>query len=190
MSTSHVLYFLFLLSIGAGRLLEMRVSQRNRRLLLDQGAQAVPEKFFGAMVALHIGILVGSLIEVIAFVRPFLPALAIPMLILFALCNLIRWWVIQTLAGHWNVKVIDSRALGVVSSGPYRYLRHPNYSAVFLELIAVPLVHTAFLTALIGALLHVWVLSRRVRIEESVLLANPDYQASMGDKARFIPGVF
>ena len=62
--------------------------------------------------------------------------------------------------------------LGVVTCGPYRFVRHPNYVAVFVELVALPLVHGAYLTAIAGALLHVVVLRRRIALEESVLMAD------------------
>jgi methyltransferase len=135
-------------------------------------------------------VLVGAFLEVAALNRPFIPAIGYPALIVFALCNVLRWWVIRSLAGHWNVKVVDSSALGVVTRGPYRYVRHPNYTAVFLELLVIPLVHTAIITAVVGTLLHLWVLYHRIRTEERVLLANAAYRTAMGAKPRFIPGLF
>src|SRR5204863_108279 len=76
---------------------------------------------------------------------------------------------------------------GVVTGGPYRWIRHPNYVAVFVELLALPLVHGAWLTALAGAALHVPVLRRRLALEESVLAADPVYRDLMGRKPRFVP---
>lgn len=188
--TSQFLYFLFLLAVGAGRLIEMGISRRNQARLIANGARSIPEPRFPAMVALHTGVLIAALLEVILFNRPFIPLVGIPALIVFALCNLLRWWVIRTLAEHWNVRVMDSSALGVVTTGPYRYVRHPNYAAVFLELLAIPLIHSAWLTALIGTVLHVAVLRGRLRVEEGILSGNPEYQQKMGGKARFVPGVW
>jgi methyltransferase len=85
---------------------------------------------------------------------------------------------------------MQSAQLGVVTRGPFRFIRHPNYAAVFIELVALPLIHTAWLTALVGAAGHVWVLSRRLAVEEPVLLANPAYRAAMAHKPRFLPGLF
>ena len=101
-----------------------------------------------------------------------------------------RWWVIRTLGEHWNVQVVDSTRLGVVSSGPFRFVRHPNYAAVFAEMIALPLIHTAWITAVAGALAHAVVLRQRLSTEERVLAANPDYRAAMAGKPRFLPGLF
>ncbi len=141
------------------------------------------------MVALHAGVLICAGAEVIVLHRPLIPALAIPMAILFALSNALRWWVIRTLRGHWNVQVVDSARLGVVTAGPYRWIRHPNYVAVFVELIALPLIYTAWVTAVCGALCHVWVLHERLAVEDPVLLADPAYRAAMGGKPRFLPGL-
>ena len=77
--------------------------------------------------------------------------------------------------------------LGVVTAGPYRFVRHPNYVAVFVELLALPLVHGAYLTAVAGTLLHLLILRRRVSLEESVLMADEGYRRAFADKPRFIP---
>jgi methyltransferase len=98
--------------------------------------------------------------------------------------------VIRSLGEHWNVQVVDSTRLGVVTSGPFRYVRHPNYAAVFSELLALPLIHTAWITAIAGAIAHIGVLAQRLSTEEPVLLANPDYRAAMSGKPRFLPGLF
>jgi methyltransferase len=82
---------------------------------------------------------------------------------------------------------MDSLALGVVTGGPYRFVRHPNYVAVFVELAALPLVHGAYLTAILGATVHVWVLRQRIGAEEAVLHADPAYRTAMAAKPRFVP---
>jgi methyltransferase len=186
---SIVVYILFLAAVGLGRLAEMGISRRHQRALAARGAQKVAEPHFRWMVLLHGGVLVAAALEVGLLERPLIPALAAAMIGLFVLSNALRWWVIRTMAEHWNVQVVDSLGLGVVTHGPFRWIRHPNYLAVFVELLAVPLIHTAWLTALLGGLAHIWVLRRRIVVEEAVLLANPDYRAAMGHKPRFIPRV-
>jgi methyltransferase len=100
--------------------------------------------------------------------------------------NALRIWSIRTLGAHWNVRVVDSAAFGVVSTGPYRFIRHPNYLAVFVELAFLPLVQGAWITAALGTALHVAVLRRRIVLEESVLFGDSAYVASMGHKPRFL----
>jgi methyltransferase len=187
LSASLPAFSALVVAVGVGRLLELGVSQRRRRALAARGARPVEEPHFRAMVLLHAGILVGALAEAWLTRRPLLPGLAIPALGLVLAANALRWWVIVTLGPHWNARIMDSLGLGVVTDGPFRWIRHPNYVAVFVELAALPLVHTAYLTALLGAGAHVWVLWHRIRAEEAVLLSDPTYRVRMGDKPRFLP---
>ena len=174
-------------AVGVGRLLEMRLSRRHQRALAARGFSRERERAFPFMVALHTAVLVGAALEVVFARRPFLVALGVPALAVFMLANLLRWWVIRSLAEHWNVQVVNALPLGVVTTGPFRWVRHPNYVAVFLELLALPLVHGAYLTAIAGAVLHSAVLARRISFEERFLMADASYRAFMGGKPRFIP---
>ena len=185
---SSTTFFLGLcVAVGACRLIEMTISRRHQRALGAKGAALIPEPLFGAMVALHTGVIAGAALEVVALRRPYLAAIGVPALALVVLANLLRFWVIATLGVHWNVRVVRSMPLGVVTAGPYRFVRHPNYVAVFVELLALPLVHGAYLTAVAGTLLHLLILRRRVSLEESVLMADEGYRRAFADKPRFIP---
>ncbi len=190
MDVSVTAFLCLLAAVAVIRLAEMRVSRRHQAQLMAQGARKIPERHFRWMVVLHAGVLAGAALEVIFLRRPFFPVLAGTMGTLFILANLVRWWVIRTMKAQWNVEVMESAGLGVVTRGPFRFIRHPNYAAVFTELLALPLIHTAWLTALLGAAGHVWVLSRRLAVEEPVLLADPAYRAMMAHKPRFFPGLF
>lgn len=187
---SQIAFLALLAAVGAGRLIELGISRRNQKRMRAGGARLVPDFHFLWMVLWHGGILLGAAAEVIFLRPPFLPALAVPMMLLFVFSNLLRWWVIRALAVHWNVQVMDSASLGVVSHGPYRWIRHPNYVAVFLEVVSLPLLHTAWRTALVAGVVTVFVVSRRLAVEEAVLLQNPAYREAMGAKPRFLPGLF
>ena len=187
MPTATVLFMLLVAAVGVCRLLEMRLSRRHQRALAERGAPVLAEPVFRAMVALHTGVLVAAVVEVLALGRPAAAAVAIPALIAVGLANALRFWVIATLGVHWNVRVVPSMPLGVVTSGPYRFVRHPNYVAVFVELVALPLVHGAYLTAIAGAALHVVILQRRIRLEEATLMADAGYRAAFAHKPRFVP---
>jgi methyltransferase len=190
MELSVILFLALLLAVAAMRIVELRISKRHQREMTSRGAEKAKDPIFPWMAMFHTLVLMAAAAEVVFLHRPLLPALAIPMLVLFVLANIIRWWVIRTLGEHWNVEVMDSTRLGVITTGPFRYVRHPNYAAVFVEMIALPLVHTAWITALVGAIAHVIVLSVRLCAEERVLFANPDYAAAMSSKPRFLPGLF
>jgi methyltransferase len=183
-------YLTLLAMVGIGRLAELRISRRNQRQLEKQGVRKVSEPHFRWMVLLHGGVLAGAAVEVTMLHRPLIPALAIPMAVLFVLANILRWWVMGTLAEHWNVEVMASSRVGVVTSGPYRWIRHPNYVAVVIELFALPMMHTAWITALAGTAANLEILRRRLDVEEDVLMADATYRAAMGTKPRFLPRLF
>ena len=190
MDISVIAFLALLVAVAALRLVELRISKQHQREMLGRGAAKVDEPRFRWMVALHTLVLIGAALEVVFLHRPFIPVLAAVMFVIFLAANAVRWWVIRTLGEHWNVQVVDSTRLGVVTSGPFRFVRHPNYAAVFAEMIALPLIHTAWITALVGTVAHIVVLSQRLSTEERVLFANPDYRAAMSGKPRFLPGLF
>jgi len=88
------------------------------------------------------------------------------------------------------VEVMESSRVEVVSSGPYRWVRHPNYVAVVMEIFSLPMIHTAWITAVVGTLADLEILRRRIKVEDSFLMSNPAYRISMGEKPRFLPRVF
>ncbi|HVV51072.1 MAG TPA: isoprenylcysteine carboxylmethyltransferase family protein [Polyangia bacterium] len=184
---STAFFLVLCAAVGGCRLVELTISRRHQRALAEKGAAPLPEPIFRAMVAVHTGVIAGAALEVLALHRPYVAALGLPALALVVLANLLRFWVIATLGVHWNVRVVRSMPLGVVTSGPYRFVRHPNYLAVFVELAALPLVHGATLTAAAGTLLHAVILRRRVALEESVLMADEGYRRAFAGKPRFLP---
>jgi methyltransferase len=116
---------------------------------------------------LHTGLLAGCLVE--AAYRPFIPALGWTMLAVVLLSQGLRWWCIALLGHQWNTRVIVVPGLHLVARGPYRWIRHPNYVAVVAEGIALPLVHTAWITALVFTVLNVPLLAVRIRCEDAAL---------------------
>ena len=188
---TRVEYLLLLALVAIGRLIELRVSLRNRRGLVALGAAPVPEACFPFMVAVHAGVLGSAAAEVWFLRRPFIAPLAITMAIVFVLANALRWWVIRTLDAYWTVVVVDSAPLGgVVTGGPYRWIRHPNYVAVIAELFSLPMIYTCWITAIWGTLANAEILRRRLKTEEAVLIENPQYVTEMAWKPRFFPRLF
>lgn len=183
-------YILLLVVVGIGRLAELVISRRNQRQLEKQGVRKIHEPLFRVLVLLHGSILVSAGLEVLFLRRPLIPALAISMAIIFILSNVLRWWVIWSMAGHWNVEIMDSARVGVVSSGPYRWIRHPNYVGVVLEVFSLPMMHTAWITAIFGTLGYMEIIRHRLKLENGALLANPEYRLVMGGKPSFFPRVF
>jgi methyltransferase len=190
MELSATLFSSLLAGVAVERIVELRISQRHQQALARRGIEKRPDPHYRWMVLLHGGVLVSAAVEVLAAHRPFIPSLAAPMAALFLLATLLRWWVIRTLGVHWNVEVMESARLGVVSNGPFHWVRHPNYLAVSVELVALPLIHTAWITAIAATAVNTWVLSHRLRVEEQALDAAPGYRAAMSGKPRFLPRLF
>jgi methyltransferase len=165
--------------VGVERLAELIIARSNMRWSLARGGIVVGRGHYRPMVALHTGLLVGCLLEVWLGGRPFVPALGWPMLSLVAAAQGLRWWCITTLGRQWNTQVIVVPGLPRVTRGPYRFrwLHHPNYVAVAVEGAALPLVHTAWLTALAFAVLNAALMVVRIRCEEAAL----KMYASIGD---------
>ena len=190
MELSVYLFLALLLAVAALRILELRISRRHQQQMSRRGALKVRDPYFRWMAMFHTLVLAGAAVEVVFLHRPLIPVLAVPMSALFLAANVVRWWVIRTLGEHWNVQIMNSTGLGVVTTGPFRYVRHPNYAAVFVEMLVLPLIHTAWITALAGSLAHLVVLSQRLSTEERVLFSDAQYRAAMAGKPRFLPGLF
>lgn len=171
---THVLT-LYLAVVGltaVERLAELVVSTRHARWSFARGGVESGRGHFPAMVALHTGLLVACVVEVLVADRPFLPWLGWPALVLVVASQALRWWCIGTLGERWNTRVIVVPGLPLVDRGPYRWLRHPNYVAVVVEGLALPLVHTAWVTAVAFTVLNAVLLLRfRIPAEERALQA-------------------
>lgn len=170
---TSVAWFDLLVALTAvERLAELVVSARNARWSFARGGVESGRGHFPAMVALHTGLLVACVVEVHAADRPFLPWLGWPALVLVLGSQGLRWWCIATLGPRWNTRVIVVPGLPLVHRGPYRWLPHPNYVAVVVEGLALPLVHTAWVTALGFTVLNaVLLLGFRIPAEERALAA-------------------
>ena len=162
-------YTVLVLATGAERIAELIVSTRNAKWSFARGGVEFGKGHFPPMVALHTGLLLACLAEVWFADRPFLPWLGWPMLVLVLASQALRWWCIATLGRRWNTRVIVVRDLPLVTGGPYRWLKHPNYVAVVVEGFALPLVHTAWITALVFTVLNAWLLVVRIRCENRAL---------------------
>jgi methyltransferase len=160
-------YLGLVLLVAAERLAELVVSLRNAKWSFARGGVESGRGHYPFMVALHTLLLAACMVE--ALHRPFVPWLGWTMFVVVLLAQGLRWWCITVLGHQWNTRVIVVPGLRLVARGPYRFLRHPNYVAVVLEGIALPLVHTAWVTALVFTVLNLPLLAVRIRSEEAAL---------------------
>lgn len=184
MVSSELLYAGLLLVVGLERLSELIISTRNARAAFARGGVEVGRGHFPVMVALHALFLPACLLEVLLFNRP-LPSAWPAALTLVVAAQALRYWAIASLGERWNVRIVFVPGDPPVRRGPYRWLRHPNYVAVVLELAALPLVHGGWLTALLFSLGNVLVLRARIRAEEAAL--GTSYAATFAGVPRFVP---
>ncbi|GAA3382897.1 isoprenylcysteine carboxyl methyltransferase family protein [Cryptosporangium minutisporangium] len=166
-----VSYTLLVLAVGLERVAELVVALRNARWSFARGGREYGAGHYPVMVVLHTGLLVGCVAEVWLADRPFLPWLGWPMLALVVASQGLRWWCIRTLGHQWNTRIIVVPDAPLVTSGPYRWFPHPNYIAVVVEGFALPLVHTAWVTALIFTVANAALLTVRIRAENRALAA-------------------
>ncbi len=154
-------------AVAVERLAELVVSKRNLAWARMRGGREHGFGHYPFMVVLHIGLLAACLAE--AADRPFIPALGWSMLAVVVLAQVLRWWCIGVLGRRWNTRIIVVAGLPRVERGPYRWLRHPNYVAVVLEGIALPLVHTAWITAACFTVVNAGLLRVRISAENAAM---------------------
>jgi methyltransferase len=150
------------------RLLELLLSRRNERLLRARGAVERGQGHYPLIVAMHSLWLLSTLVE--GTLRgPALPALWPIPLALFLLVQPLRYWAIFSLGEHWNTRILVVPGAQLVRRGPYRYLRHPNYVVVTVEILTLPLIFGAWITALVFSILNAVLLSVRIKEENRAL---------------------
>ena len=162
-------YALLIAVVACERLAELVIARRNLAWSLERGGVEVGAGHYPVMVVLHTGFLLGCLAEVFLLDRPFLPALGWSMLAIVAAAQVLRWWCITSLGPRWNTRVVVIPGAPRINGGPYRLFSHPNYVAVVAEGIALPLVHTAWITALVFTVLNAALLTRRITTENAAL---------------------
>ena len=150
------------------RMLELRYSRRNEARLRARGAVEWGREHYPAMVAIHALWLASMLVE--GLLRGPVPPAWWPVpLALFLLVQPLRYWAILSLGENWNVRVLVVPGGKLVRGGPYRYVPHPNYVVVAVEVLTLPLIFGAWTTALLFSALNAVFLYVRIRTENRAL---------------------
>ena len=184
---SQAIFLALVALVGLQRIFELIHSKRNvSRMLHHGGREHAPEQMKW-MTLLHVGWLVGMCLEVLLLDRPFVWPLAIVALVVFAMGQLLRYSAMRALGDRWNVRIVTMPGEHVVTGGIYRYVRHPNYLGVALELAALPLVHGAWITAIAATVLNALMLKARIDAEEAALDYDTDYREALSDRPRMVP---
>lgn len=178
-------YLIFLGLVAVERLVELRISRRNLRRALVRGGVETGKGHYPFLVLVHTLFLLSCAGEVLWF-RSAFPGPVGWIALAGALgAQALRYWVIATLGDRWNVRIVVVPHLPPVTGGPYRWVRHPNYLAVAIEILCVPMVHGAWRTALVFSLANLVLLSIRIPEEERALGSR--WASSFAGKPRFLP---
>ncbi|GAA0348092.1 alkylpyrone methyltransferase [Bacillus carboniphilus] len=170
------------------RLVELRIAKRNEIWMKQQGAIEFGKEHYGLMVAMHIAFFVSLMLEVILFkdtANQYWPVI----LGLFIITQAFRVWIIKSLQRYWNTKILVIPNAKVIKSGPYRWMKHPNYLVVTVELLLIPLLFNAYLTLCLFFVLNQIILSIRIPQEEAILSQWTEYGTEFEEHARFIPSL-
>jgi methyltransferase len=173
-------YLVLLSLVGCERLLELWISKRHARAAFARGGVEYGTRHFRVMTVMHAVFLPACALEVLLLGRPFTPWLGWLALAATVAAQALRYWAITSLGQRWNVRVIVVDGEPAIRRGPYRFLRHPNYVAVVVELLALPLVHGAYLTAIAFSLANAALLAVRIRVEERALTTHCSYAERFG----------
>jgi len=177
-------------AVAVERVAELAWSRAHERRMSRRGGSVVAEPWYAVMVGLHTGTLVAAPIEARLRGDRATP-IAMRALGLAGLgaATALRIWTLRTLGDSWSTRVtrFDGGGRRVVTNGPYRWIRHPNYLAVILELASLPLVGGAWRTALAASALNALVLSRRIPLEERELAADRSWRDAMQSRPRLLP---
>jgi methyltransferase len=178
-------WYVALLAVVAGeKLRELAISRANEAAL---GGSRAASRTFPLLFGLHVGLVTLPLLEV-AWRGPRRPRWEWAAVL--AAATALRTWSIRSLGLNWNVRAAVPDRVKPVETGPYAYIRHPNYLALVLEFLAVPLIAGARVSAVVLSTLNAALLYDRIREEERLLDASPAYRQAFSKKARFVPGVF
>lgn len=164
-----MIYFIIFISILAiQRISELFLSKRNENYLRSQGAIEHDKEGYKYIVIMHNLFFVSLIVEFVLLYRQLNQYWAV-LLIIFICTQLLRYWAIFSLGKRWCTKILVLEDKDLITSGPYKYFKHPNYISVIIEFAIIPLLFSCYFTAIIFSILNLIVLKRRVRIEEKVL---------------------
>ncbi|WP_420383648.1 isoprenylcysteine carboxyl methyltransferase family protein [Novosphingobium sp.] len=149
--------------VTLARLLEMIIARRNTGALMANGAREHAPEHYPAIIAFHVAWL--AALWILAPGRALVPL----WLIVFALLQPLRVWVMAALGARWTSRILIVPGETLVTDGPFRLLRHPNYAIVVAEVATLPLAFGLWTVALVGTLVNAVLLIIRIRAEDAAL---------------------
>ncbi len=167
-------FTIFVVIVVIQRLCELVLAKKNERWMKERGAEEYGKRHYWVMVLIHISFFASLILEVTWLhreINPYWPLF----FFIFLLAQAARIWIISTLGRYWNTKIIVLPGAKSVKKGPFKYTKHPNYLMVTVELLMIPAIFQAYITAAVFFVLHFLILSVRIPIEEKALRKHTDY---------------
>jgi methyltransferase len=161
-------FWIFLLFVILQRIAELILARRNEKILRAKGAVEFDKNGYKVIVAMHVAFFT-SLVSEKIFLEKELNRWWIIFGVLFIGAQVLRYWAIGSLGVYWNTKILVAPNHKLITRGPYKYIRHPNYIAVITEIMVIPLIFSCYLTAAVFSLINLILLRRRIKVEEGAL---------------------
>lgn len=161
-------FIIFVFLVIVQRFAELLHARSNAEKMFSLGAVEYDSTGYRYIVFMHISFFISLALEFILLNKNTSPVFLI-LLVIFLLTQFLRYWAIRTLGIYWNTRIIVLKGSGLIRTGPYKYLKHPNYISVAIELAVIPLMFSCYFTAVFFTLINFIILKRRIKIESSAL---------------------
>jgi methyltransferase len=169
------------------RLLELETAKRNEKWMKEQGGYEIGKEHYPIVIGIHVLFFLGILVEVF-FLRATPPSWWYVPFTIFLISQGFRYWCIKSLGKYWSTRIIVVPEHKISVKGPYRYLRHPNYLVVMVEIFVFPIIFGAYITSISLSIVNTFILLLlRIPLEELALEEATKYQEKMVGKKRFFP---
>ena len=185
MVISERAYLLLLALIAIERVFELRLSNRNAHRAFEHGAIEVGRDHYRVMVAMHTAFLVSCALESLLLRHAISPIVTTLAILAALAAQILRYIAVMTLGERWNTRIIVMPGAAPITRGLYKWMRHPNYVAVVLEILALPMIRGGWITAAVFTVANALMLAVRIPAEERALGAN--YSRAFGEVGRFFP---
>ncbi len=190
MSITQLIFPFIVAIIAIQRIFAIRTSKKNAKYLESIGGKKRNENLLWLVKVMQISWFIAMLVEVYGLNRPLIPSLAIVALLMTIISQILRYVSMRELGHYWTHTVITLPGKPVVNTGIYRYLKHPTWLAMTLEFASLPLIHDAYLTAIVFSLFNAFIMTKRIPAEEKALTEDTNYGVVFNDIPRFIPSFF
>ena len=161
-----MVFILFISFVILSRIGELILTKRNEKWLLKRGAMEYGKKHYPFMITLHILFFISLIVE---YTKQQISSFNLFLTLFYFVLFIIKAWVILSLGTFWTTKIFRIAGIPLIKKGPYKYLKHPNYLIVIVEIAVIPLIFHLYYTAIIFTFLNAMMLFVRITEENKAL---------------------